>query len=48
MKTKLDERQELLQKVGLMTASELQKLKVFLLGLEAGKAIRESEQDRAS
>ena len=49
MKTQLDEKQDLLRKVErLSSADEVQKVKVFIAGMEAGKAIREMECDRAS
>ena len=47
MKTQLDEKQDLLRKVArLSSADEVQKVKAFIAGMEAGKAIREMECDR--
>lgn len=49
MKTQLDEKQDLLRKIArLSSADEVQKVKAFIAGMEAGKAIREMECDRAS
>jgi poly(3-hydroxybutyrate) depolymerase len=49
MKTQLDEKQDLLRKVErLSSADEVQKVKVFIAGMEAGKAVREMECERAS
>ena len=44
MKTQLDERRELIQKIEQLNVSDIQKLKVFLAGIEAGKTI--STHDR--
>lgn len=43
MNTQLDEKQRLVQGINLLSASEIQKLKVFIAGIEAGKAIRKQE-----
>ena len=49
MKTQLDEKQDLLCKVErLSSADEVQKVKVFIAGMEAGKAVREKRCERAS
>lgn len=49
MKTQLDERQDLLSKIErLSSADEVQKVKVFIAGMEAEKAVREMEYERAS
>lgn len=49
MKTQLDERQDLLSKIErLSSADEVQKVKVFIAGMEAGKAVREMGRERAS
>ena len=49
MKTQLDEKQDLMRKVErLSSADEVQKVKVFIAGMEAGKAVREMECERAS
>ena len=41
MKTQLDEKQDLLRKIArLSSADEVQKVKAFIAGMEAGKAIR--------
>lgn len=42
MKTQLDEKQELINKIKVLSASDIQKLKVFIAGVEAGKEIKES------
>lgn len=49
MKIQLDERQDLLSKIErLSSADEVQKVKAFIAGMEAGKAVREMEYERAS
>lgn len=49
MKTQLDEKQDLLSKIErLSSADEVQKVKAFIAGMEAGKAVREMERGRAS
>ena len=49
MKTQLDKKRDLLSKVErLSSADEVQKVKVFIAGMEAGKAIREAGCKRAS
>ena len=49
MKTQLDEKQDLLIKVErLSSADEVQKVKVFIAGMEAGKEVRKMECERAS
>ena len=47
MKTQLDDKQDLIQKIELLSASDVQKLKVFLAGVEAGKTVRVLEQKSA-
>ena len=41
MKTQLDEKQELINKIKVLSASDIQRLKVFIAGVEAGKEIKE-------
>lgn len=49
MKTQLDEKQNLLSKIErLSSVDEVRKVKVFIAGMEAGKAIREVGCKRAS
>ncbi len=49
MKTQLDEKQDLLSKVeSLSSADEVQKVKIFIAGMEAGKAAKENRCERAS
>ena len=49
MKTQLDEKQDLMRKVeSLSSDDEIQRLKVFIAGMEAGKAVKENERERAS
>ena len=44
MKTQLDEKQDLMRKIErLSTADEVRQLKIFIAGMEAGKAVRETE-----
>ena len=44
MQTQLDDKQELIRKLErLSSADDVQKLKVFIAGLEAGKAIKADE-----
>ncbi len=40
MRTKLDDRADLTQKVKQMSALDAQKLNIFLAGMEAGKALQ--------
>ena len=41
MKTELDKRQELIEKIKNLSAPEdVQKVKIFIAGLEAGKAVK--------
>lgn len=48
MKTQLDEKQDLLRKIErLSSADEVQKVKVFIAGMEAGKAVKENGCERA-
>lgn len=47
MNTQLDAKQELLKKIQLLSYSDMQKLKVFLAGLEAGKQLAERESKKA-
>jgi len=48
MKTKLDEKQDLMKKIErLSSADEVQKLKVFIAGMEAGKGMRFAEKETA-
>ena len=43
MKTELDKRQELIEKIKNLSAPEdVQKVKIFIAGLEAGKAVKEA------
>lgn len=48
MKTQLDEKQDLLRKVKSLSSVDIQKLKVFIAGMEAGKTVKESRCERAS
>ena len=49
MKTQLDEKQDLINKIkGLSSVDEIQKLKVFIAGMEAGKTVKENSCERAS
>ena len=49
MRIQLDEKQDLLSKIErLSSADEVQKVKAFIAGMEAGKAVREMERGRAS
>ena len=42
METELDKRQELIEKIKKLSAPEdVQKVKIFIAGLEAGKAVKE-------
>lgn len=43
MDTQLDIRQELLRKVEKLSPTDIQKVKVFIAGVEAGKAAMEEE-----
>ena len=43
MKTQLDERQELLRKIKRLSPADIQKVKVFIAGVEAGKAAMADE-----
>ena len=44
--TQLDEKQELIQKIErLSSADDIQKVKIFISGLEAGKAAKMAERD---
>lgn len=48
MKTQLDERQELIQKIKcIVSEDEIRKVKIFIAGLEAGKNVKELERNRA-
>lgn len=40
MTTKLDMRTDLSQKINLLSASDIQKLKIFLTGMEAAKTLQ--------
>ena len=43
MKTELDKRQELIEKIKNLSApGDVQKVKIFIAGLEAGKAVKEA------
>lgn len=47
MKTQLDEKQDLLRKIErLSSVDEVQRVKVFIAGMEAGKAVREMACER--
>lgn len=49
MITELDEKQELVRKIeNLSSIDEVQKLKVFIAGMEAGKTVKEMECNRVS
>lgn len=49
MKTQLDEKQDLISKVeSLSSIDEIRQLKVFIAGMEAGKAVKENGCERAS
>lgn len=49
MRTQLDEKQDLMHKVErLSSIEEIQKLKIFIAGMEAGKAAKENRCERAS
>ena len=49
MKTQLDEKQELIKKIEFISNSdEIQKLKIFISGMEAGKTIMDKEPERAA
>lgn len=43
MNTQLDERQELLKKVDKLSPADIQKVRVFIAGVEAGKAAMAEE-----
>lgn len=43
MNTQLDERQELLRKVEKLSPTDIQKVRVFIAGVEAGKAAMAEE-----
>lgn len=43
MNTQLDARQELLRKVEKLSPSDIQKVRVFIAGVEAGRTARENE-----
>lgn len=44
MKTQLDEKEELIRKIEQLTSSdEIQQVKIFIAGMEAGKSVRETE-----
>lgn len=45
MPTKLDARTDLLQKISCLSASDIQKLKIFISGMEAAKATRQEMLD---
>lgn len=49
MRTKLDEKKDLLHKVeNLSSAEEVQKIKIFIAGMEAGKEVRGECCERVS
>jgi len=48
MNSQLEERRELIRKIELLSASDIEKLKVFLSDLEDGKAVKKKEHSRAS
>ena len=49
MKTQLDEKQDLINKIkNISSVDDVLKVKVFIAGLEAGKAIKETECVRVS
>lgn len=43
MNTQLDERQELINKIELLSPADIQKVRVFIAGVEAGRATMANE-----
>lgn len=43
MNTQLDERQELAQKIEKLSHVDIQKVRIFIAGVEAGRTARENE-----
>lgn len=45
MKTQLDERQELINKIEVLRVCDVRALKVFVAGMDAGKTLRSSTKE---
>lgn len=47
MKTQLDERQELIDRLEILTAADVRALKVFVAGMDVGKTLQSSAEKAA-
>lgn len=46
MRTQLDEKKELMNKIEILSVSDIQKVKVFIAGMEAEKIIRDCKEEK--